>query len=152
MPVLNISGATRSLYSKTVWNGSTIWFLGESGSLLSVSFPGGTQIISAKGIDNVSIMTSYLSGRFTGANEHINTTGSEGGTGNTGVTDSESANKNISAIDNESDGAEGVEITHIISKVQPTQNNLLNEPEENGSPTPISTEIPFPGLILCYYW
>lgn len=45
-------------------NGSTIWFLGEPGSTLTVSFPDGTQILSSSGIDNVSITQSYLSGRF----------------------------------------------------------------------------------------
>jgi len=67
-------------------NGSTIWFLGEPGSLLSVNFPEGTQIISTKGIDNVSIRTSYLSGRFGAINGCINATDNEGTTDNVSVT------------------------------------------------------------------
>jgi len=67
-------------------NGSTIWFLGEPGSLLSVNFPEGTQIISTKGIDNVSIRTSDLSGRFGAINESITATESEGATDNGSVT------------------------------------------------------------------
>jgi len=67
-------------------NGSTIWFLGEPGSLLSVNFPEGTQIISTKGIDNVSIGTSDLSGRFGAINESITATEGEGMTDNVSVT------------------------------------------------------------------
>jgi len=84
-------------------NGSTIWFLGEPGSLLSVNFPEGTQIISTKGIDNVSIRTSYLSGKFGAINESIDATESEGTTVE-GVTDNVSATDegmtdNVSATD-----------------------------------------------------
>ena len=120
-------------------NGSTIWFLGEPGSLLSVNFPEGTQIISTKGIDNVSIGTSYLSGRFGAINECINATD------NVSVT-VEGATDNVSATDEGAD-AEGAEITYIIDIVLPPQNNLSEEPEENESTIPVPTDIPFPGTI-----
>ncbi len=137
-------------------NGSTIWFLGEPGSLLSVNFPEGTQIISTKGIDNVSIGTSYLSGRFGAINESINATESEGVTDNVsvtveGVTDNvsvtvEGATDNVSATDEGAD-AEGAEITYIIDIVPPPQNNLSEEPGENESTIPVPTDIPFPGTV-----
>ncbi len=137
-------------------NGSTIWFLGEPGSLLSVNFPEGTQIISTKGIDNVSIRTSDLSGRFGAINESINATESEGATDNVSVT-VEGATDNVSATDegmtdnvSATDGGadtEGAEITYIIDIVLPPQNNLSEEPEENESTIPVPTDIPFPGTI-----
>jgi hypothetical protein len=126
-------------------NGSTIWFLGEPGSVLSVSFPEGTQIISTKGIDNVSIGTSYLSGRFGAINESINATESEGVTDNVSVT-VEGATDNVSATDEGADD-EGAEITYIIDIVPPPQNNLSEEPEENESTIPVPTDIPFPGTV-----
>lgn len=110
-------------------NGSTIWFLGEPGSLLSVNFPEGTQIISTKGIDNVSIRTSYLSGRFGAINGYINATDNE------------------SATNNEGSDAEGAEITYIIDIILPPQNNLSEEPGENESAIPVPTDIPFPGTV-----
>jgi hypothetical protein len=154
-------------------NGSTIWFLGEPGSLLSVNFPEGTQIISTKGIDNVSIRTSYLSGKFGAINESIDATESEGTTVE-GVTDNVSATDegmtdnisatdegmtdnvsatdegmtdNISATDNEGADAEGAEITYIIDIVPPPQNNLSEEPVENESTIPVPTEMPFMGTV-----
>jgi len=154
-------------------NGSTIWFLGESGSLLSVNFPEGTQIISTKGIDNVSIRTSYLSGKFGAINESIDATESEGTTVE-GVTDNVSATdegmtdnvsatdegmtdnisatdegmtNNISATDNEGADAEGAEITYIIDVVPPPQNNLSEELGENESTIPVPTEMPFMGTV-----
>ncbi len=137
-------------------NGSTIWFLGEPGSLLSVNFPEGTQIISTKGIDNVSIRTSDLSGRFGAINESINATESEGMTDNVSVTvegatdnvsvTDEGMTDNVSATDEGAD-AEGAEITYIIDIVLPPQNNLSEEPEENESTIPVPTDIPFPGTI-----
>jgi len=126
-------------------NGSTIWFLGEPGSLLSVNFPEGTQIISTKGIDNVSIRTSDLSGRFGAINESITATESEGATDNVSVT-VEGATDNVSATDEGAD-AKGAEITYIIDIVLPQQNNLSEEPEENESTIPVPTDIPFPGTI-----
>ena len=143
-------------------NGSTIWFLGEPGSLLSVNFPEGTQIISTKGIDNVSIRTSDLSGRFGAINESIDATESEGATveGATdnvsatdeGMTDNVSATDegmtdNISATDNEGADAEGAEITYIIDIVPPPQNNLSEELGENESTIPVPTEMPFMGTV-----
>jgi len=154
-------------------NGSTIWFLGEPGSLLSVNFPEGTQIISTKGIDNVSIRTSYLSGKFGAINESIDATESEGTTVE-GVTDNVSATDegmtdnvsatdegmtdnisatdegmtdNISATDNEGADAEGAEITYIIDIVPPPQNNLSEELGENESTIPVPTEMPFMGTV-----
>ena len=148
-------------------NGSTIWFLGEPGSLLSVNFPEGTQIISTKGIDNVSIGTSDLSGRF-GTNECITATDNEGTTDNVsvtveGMTDNVSATvegmtDNVSATDegmtdNESDAdnegadAGGAEITYNINIVPPSQNNLSEEPEDNDSTIPVPTEMPFMGTV-----
>lgn len=137
-------------------NGSTIWFLGEPGSLLSVNFPEGTQIISTKGIDNVSIRTSDLSGRFGAINESIDATESEGITDNVSVTvegatdnvsvTDEGMTDNVSATDEGAD-AEGAEITYIIDIVLPPQNNLSEEPEENESTIPVPTDIPFPGTI-----
>jgi len=154
-------------------NGSTIWFLGEPGSLLSVNFPEGTQIISTKGIDNVSIRTSYLSGKFGAINESIDATESEGTTVE-GVTDNVSATdegmtdnvsatdegmtdnisatdegmtNNISATDNEGADAEGAEITYIIDVVPPPQNNLSEELGENESTIPVPTEMPFMGTV-----
>jgi hypothetical protein len=137
-------------------NGSTIWFLGEPGSLLSVNFPEGTQIISTKGIDNVSIGTSDLSGRFGAINESITATESEGATDNVsvtveGATDNvsvtvEGMTDNVSATDEGAD-AKGAEITYIIDIVLPQQNNLSEEPEENESTIPVPTDIPFPGTI-----
>ena len=137
-------------------NGSTIWFLGEPGSLLSVNFPEGTQIISTKGIDNVSIRTSDLSGKFGAINECINATESEGVTDNVSVTvegatdnvsvTDEGMTDNVSATDEGAD-AKGAEITYIIYIVLPPQNNLSEEPEENESTIPVSTDIPFPGTI-----
>ncbi|NOR60454.1 MAG: hypothetical protein GQ469_07480 [Methanosarcinales archaeon] len=125
-------------------NGSTIWFLGEPGSLLSVSFPEGTQIISTKGIDNVSIGTSYLSGRFGAINECINATDnvsvSNESVTNEGVTDE-------SATNNEGADAEGAEITYIIDIVPPPQNNLSEEPGENESTIPVPTDIPSLGTV-----
>lgn len=126
-------------------NGSTIWFLGEPGSLLSVNFPEGTQIISTKGIDNVSIRTSDLSGRFGAINESIDATESEGATDNVSVTD-EGMTDNVSATDEGAD-AKGAEITYIIDIVLPPQNNLSEEPEENESTIPVPTDIPFPGTV-----
>jgi len=154
-------------------NGSTIWFLGEPGSLLSVNFPEGTQIISTKGIDNVSIRTSDLSGRFGAINESIDATESEGATvegatdnvsatdeGMTdnvsatdeGMTDNVSATDegmtdNVSATDNEGADAEGAEITYIIDIVPPPQNNLSEELGENESTIPVPTEMPFMGTV-----
>ncbi|MCD4841669.1 MAG: hypothetical protein K8R08_06655 [Methanosarcinales archaeon] len=137
-------------------NGSTTWFLGEPGSLLSVNFPEGTQIISTKGIDNVSIRTSDLSGKFGAINECINATESEGVTDNVSVTvegatdnvsvTDEGMTDNVSATDEGAD-AKGAEITYIIYIVLPPQNNLSEEPEENESTIPVSTDIPFPGTI-----
>lgn len=127
-------------------NGSAIWFLGEPGSLLSVNFPEGTQIISTKGIDNVSIRTSYLSGRFGAINESIDATDNEGVTDNRSVTDNASATNNVSATDEGAD-AEGAEITYILDIVLPPQNNLSEEPEENESTIPVPTDIPFPGTV-----
>lgn len=137
-------------------NGSTIWFLGEPGSLLSVNFPEGTQIISTKGIDNVSIRTSDLSGRFGAINESIDATESEGMTDNVSVTvegatdnvsvTDEGMTDNVSATDEGAD-AKGAEITYIIDIVLPPQNNLSEEPEENESTIPVPTDIPFPGTI-----
>ncbi len=137
-------------------NGSTIWFLGEPGSLLSVNFPEGTQIISTKGIDNVSIRTSDLSGRFGAINESIDATESEGMTDNVSVTvegatdnvsvTDEGMTDNVSATDEGAD-AKGAEITYIIDIVLPQQNNLSEEPEENESTIPVPTDIPFPGTI-----
>ena len=137
-------------------NGSTIWFLGEPGSLLSVNFPEGTQIISTKGIDNVSIRTSDLSGRFGAINESIDATESEGATDNgsvtvEGATDNvsvtdEGMTDNVSATDEGAD-AKGAEITYIIDIVLPPQNNLSEEPEENESTIPVPTDIPFPGTV-----
>ena len=137
-------------------NGSTIWFLGEPGSLLSVNFPEGTQIISTKGIDNVSIRTSDLSGRFGAINESIDATESEGITDNVSVTvegatdnvsvTDEGMTDNVSATDEGAD-AKGAEITYIIDIVLPPQNNLSEEPEENESTIPVPTDIPFPGTI-----
>jgi len=121
-------------------NGSTIWFLGEPGSLLCVSFPKGTQIISTKGIDNVSIGTSYLSGRFGAINESINATESDGATDNVSATDE-------GMTDNKGAGAEGAEITYIIDIVQLPQNNLSEEREENESTIPVPTDIPIPGTV-----
>jgi hypothetical protein len=117
----NIYRVTYSFPGGLLENGSTIWFLGERGSLLSVSFPEGTQIISTKCIDNVSIGTSYVSGRFGVINECINAT--------------------------EGADAKGTEITYIIDIVLPPQNNLSEEPEENESTIPVPTDIPFPGTI-----
>jgi len=154
-------------------NGSTIWFLGEPGSLLSVNFPEGTQIISTKGIDNVSIRTSDLSGRFGAINESIDATESEGATvegatdnvsatdeGMTdnvsatdeGMTDNVSATDegmtdNVSATDNEGADAEGAEITYIIDIVPPPQNNLSEELGENESTIPVPTEMPLMGTV-----
>jgi len=125
-------------------NGSTIWFLGEPGSLLSVNFPEGTQIISTKGIDNVSIGTSYLSGRFGAINECINATESESLT-NENMTDESVANESVN--NNEGADAEGAEITYILDKVAPPQNNLSEELEENESTIPVPTYIPFPGTV-----
>ena len=116
-------------------NGSTIWFLGEPGSLLLVNFPEGTQIISTKGIDNVSIRISYISGRFGAINECIYATGNA------------SAADNVSATNNDGSNAEGAEITYILDKVAPPQNNMSEEPEENESTIPVPTEIPFPGIV-----
>jgi len=137
-------------------NGSTIWFLGEPGSLLSVNFPEGTQIISTKGIDNVSIRTSDLSGRFGAINESIDATESEGATDNVSVTvegatdnvsvTDEGMTDNVSATDEGAD-AKGAEITYIIDIVLPPQNNLSEEPEENESTIPVPTDIPFPGTV-----
>ncbi len=142
-------------------NGSTIWFLGEPGSLLSVNFPEGTQIISTKGINNVSIGTSYLSGRFYAINESITATESEGAT-DEGMTDNVSATDegmtdNVSATDegmtdninatDEGTDAEGAEITYIIDIVQPPQNNLSEEVEVNESTIPVPIDIPFPGTV-----
>jgi len=142
-------------------NGSTIWFLGETGSLLSVNFPEGTQIISTKGIDNVSIRTSDLSGRFGAINESIDVTDNvsvtvEGATDNVSVT-VEGATDNVSATDegmtdnvsatDESADAEGAEITYIIEAIVPPQNNLSEEPEENESTIQVPTDIPSPGTV-----
>ncbi len=145
-------------------NGSTIWFLGEPGSQLSVNFPEGTQIISTKGIDNVSIGTSDLSGRF-GTNECITATDNEGTTDNVSVTsnisaidnvnatnnisatDNVNATNNISATDNEGANAGGAEITYIIDIVPPPQNNLSEEPGDNESTIPVPTEMPFMGTV-----
>ncbi len=121
-------------------NGSTIWFLGEPGSHLSVSFPEGTQIISTKGIDNVSIGISYLSGRFGAINESINAT--DEGVANESVTDD--------GVTNEGADAGGAEITYIIDIIDivpPPQNNLSEEPGENESTIPVPTEIPFLGTV-----
>jgi hypothetical protein len=126
-------------------NGSTIWFLGEHGSLLSVSFPEGTQIISTKGIDNASIRPSYLSGRFGAINESIDATESEGATDNVSVT-VEGATDNVSVTVEGAD-AEGAEITYITDIVMPPQNNLSKEPEENESTIPVPTDMPFPGTV-----
>ena len=129
-------------------NGSTIWFLGEPGSLLSVNFPEGTQIISTKGIDNVSIGTSYLSGRFGAINECINATESESLT-NENMTDESVANESVN--NNEGADAEGAEITYIIDIVLPPQNNLSQESEENESTIPVPTDIPFPGAVYVLF-
>ncbi len=125
-------------------NGSAIWFLGEPGSLLSVSFPEGTRIISTKGIDNVSIETSYLYGKFGVINKCINATDNEN------MTDENVANESVtyeSATNNEGADAEGAEITYILDIVLPPQNNLSEEPEENESTIPVPTDIPFPGTV-----
>ncbi|HIH87059.1 MAG TPA: hypothetical protein HA304_04055 [Methanosarcinales archaeon] len=130
-------------------NGSTIWFLGEPGSLLSVNFPEGTQIISTKGIDNVSIRTSYLSGRFGAINECINVTDNESLT-NEDLTDESVSNEcvtNESATNNEGADAEGAEITYIIDIVLPPQNNMSEELGENESTIPVPTDIPSPGIV-----
>ncbi len=127
-------------------NGSTIWFLGEPGSLLSVNFPEGTQIISTKGIDNVSIRTSYLSGRFGVINESINATESDGVTDNESATD-EGMTDNESVADNEGANAGGAEITYIIDIVPPLQNNLSEESGDNESTIPVPTEMPFMGTV-----
>lgn len=130
----NIYRVTYSFPGGLLENGSTIWFLGEPGSLLSVGFPEGTQIISTKGIDNVSIGTSYVSGRFGVINECINATEGDGATDNVSAT-------------NEGVDAEGAEITYIIDIVLPPQNNLSEELEKNESTIPVPTDIPFPGTI-----
>jgi hypothetical protein len=152
----NIYRVTYSFPGGLLENGSTIWFLGEPGSLLSVNFPEGTQIISTKGIDNVSIRTSNLSGRFGTINESIDATESEGATDNVSVT-VEGATDNVSATDegmtdnvsatDEGADAEGAEITYIIDIVLPQQNNLSEEPEENESTIPVPTDIPSPGTV-----
>ena len=133
----NTYRVTYSFTGGLLENGSTIWFLGEPGSLLSVNFPEGTQIISTKGINNVSIGTSYLSGRFGAINESINY--NESAT-NESVT-------NESATNNEGADAEGAEITYIIDIVLPPQNNLSEEPGENESTIPVPTNIAFPGIV-----
>jgi len=140
----NTYRVTYSFPEEMLENGSTIWFLGEPGSVLSVSFPEGTQIISTKGIDNVSIGTSYLSGRFGAINECINATDNES-MSNESATDEGVTNE--SATDNEGADAEGAEITYIIDIVPPPQNNLSEEPEENESTIPVPTEIPSPGIV-----
>ena len=130
-------------------NGSTIWLLGEPGSLLSVNFPEGTQIISTKGIDNVSIGTSYLSGRFGATNECINANDNES-LNNECVTDESLANEvvtNESATNNKGANTEGAEITYIIDIIPPLQNNLSEKPGENESTIPVPTDIPFPGTV-----
>ncbi len=130
-------------------NGSTIWFLGEPGSVLSVSFPEGTQIISTKGIDNVSIRTSYLSGRFGAIDGSINAADNES-MSNESATDEGVTNEGVtdeSATDNEGADAKGAEITYIIDIVLPPQNNLSEEPGENESTIPVPTDIPFLGTI-----
>jgi hypothetical protein len=140
----NIYRVTYSFPVGMLENGSTIWFLGEPGSLLSVSFPEGTQIISTKGIDNVSISTSYLSGRFGVINESINATESEG------ATDYASVIYDVNVTGNESADAEEAEINYTIDtidKILPQQNNLSEEPDENESTIPVSTEIPFLGTV-----
>ena len=140
----NTYRVTYSFQERLLENGSTIWFLGEPGSLLSVNFPEGTQIILTKGIDNVSIKTSYISGRFSAIDESIHTTDNKSvaneSVTNEGVT-------NGSAINNEDADAEGAEITYILDKVAPPQNNMSEEPEENESTIPVPTDIPFPGTV-----
>lgn len=143
----NTYRVTYSFPGGLVENGSTIWFLGEPGSLLSVKFPEGTQIISTKGIDNVSIKASYLSGRFGAINVSINATENESVTDNISVTDNEGATDNEGSTNNEGADAEGAEITYIIDIVQLPQNNLSEEPGENESTIPVPTEIPFPGTV-----
>ena len=150
----NTYRVTYSFPAGMLENGSTIWFLGEPGSVLSVNFPEGTQIISTKGIDNVSISTSYLSGRFGVINECINAADNESVSNesvtNEGVTDEGVTNEGVtneSATNNEDADAEGAEITYIIDIVPPPQNNLSEEPEENESTIPVPTEIPFPGTV-----
>ncbi|MBC2763323.1 MAG: hypothetical protein HF970_08420 [ANME-2 cluster archaeon] len=147
----NTYRVTYSFSGGLLENGSTIWFLGEPGSLLSVSFPEGMQIISTKGIDNVSIRTSDLSGRFGAINESIDATNNvsatvEGATDNVSATD-EGMTDNVSATDNEGADAEGAEITYIIDIVPPPQNNLSEEPGENESTIPVPTEMPFMGAV-----
>jgi hypothetical protein len=137
----NTYRVTYSFQGGLLENGSTIWFLGEPGSLLSVTFPEGTQIISTKGIDNVSISTSYLSGRFCAINESINGAENVSATENTSVID------NVSTTENEGYDAEGAEITYIMDIIIPLQNNLSEEPKENESTIPVSTDIPFPGTV-----
>lgn len=119
-------------------NGSTIWFLGDPGSLMSVTFPEGTQIITTKGIDDVIIRTSYLSGRFGAINESINAAENVSATENTSLID------NVSTTENEGSEAE---ITYIMDIFIPPQNNLSEMPEENESTIPVSTDIPFPGTV-----
>ena len=87
----NTYRVTYSFQGGLLENGSTIWLLGETGSLLSVNFPGDTQIISTRGIDNVSIRTSNLSGRFGAINECINANDNES-LNNECVTDESLAN------------------------------------------------------------
>jgi hypothetical protein len=155
----NTYRVTYSFPAGMLENGSTIWFLGEPGSVLSVNFPEGTQIISTKCIDNVSIRTSYLSGRFGAIDGSINAADNEGATDES-VTDEGVANESVanesvtndgvtdeSATNNEDAGVEGAEITYIIDIVPPPQNNLSEEPEENESTIPVPTEIPFPGTV-----